>query len=177
MAEFKRTGPTPVDTFTNHQVGESGQQVQPIVVYRQASVAHLAIAKDLLDVPERVFHFSPDVGFNLLGLQLIRIQLLASARTFGNEPGHIFTMLMLRPFFVYPGNRHRRTLPLFTVQQLVGGYDVVDVGGRGVDAVNQPECVVDTNVHLHAKAPLVALLGLVHFWITLAALILGGARY
>jgi len=48
--------------------------------------------------------------------------------------------------------------------------------GRGVDAVNQPECVVDTNVNLHAEVPLVALPGLVHFWITLAALILGGTR-
>src|SRR5680860_982488 len=53
---------------------------------------------------------------------------------------------------------------LITVQQLIGGYDVVDVGGRGVDAVNQPKCVVDTDVHLHAEVPLVALLGLVHVW-------------
>ena len=58
--------------------------MQPIVVFRQATVANLAVAKDLLDVPEWVFHFGPDAGFNLLGLQLIRIQLLACARAFSN---------------------------------------------------------------------------------------------
>ena len=50
--------------------------MQPIVVFRQATVAHLAAAKDLLDVPERVLHFSPDAGLNLRRLQLIRIQRL-----------------------------------------------------------------------------------------------------
>ena len=128
-----------------------------------------------------MFHFGPDAGFNLLGLQLIRIQLLASARALGNEPGHIFTMLMLSPFLDAQVTGIAEHLLLITVQQFIGGYDVVDVGGRSVDAVNQPECVVDTDVHLHAEVPLVTLPGLVHFWrsadaVTLAALILGGAR-
>jgi len=39
---------------------------------------------------------------------------------------------------------------LFSAQQLVGGHDVVDVGGRGVDAVNSPKCVVDIDVHLQS---------------------------
>ena len=55
-------------------------------------------------------------------------------------------------------------------------WTLAGVGGRGVRAVNQPKCVVDTNVNLHAEVPLVALPGLVHFWITLAALILGRTR-
>ena len=36
--------------------------MQPIVVFRQATVANLAVAKDLLDVPERVFHFGSDAA-------------------------------------------------------------------------------------------------------------------
>jgi hypothetical protein len=104
-----------------------------------------------------VFHFGPDAGFNLLGLQLIRIQLLASARMLGNEPGHIFTMLMLSTFLDAQVTGIAEHPPLITVQQLVSGYDVVDVGGRGVDTVNQPECFDDTNVNLHTEVPLVAL--------------------
>ena len=107
-----------------------------------------------------MFHFGPDAGFNLLGLQLIRIQLLASARAFGNEPGHIFTMLMLSPFLCAQVTGITEHPPLITVQQLVGGFDVVDVGGRDVDAVNLPKCIVDTGLHLHFEVLLVALLGL-----------------
>ena len=88
---------------------------------------------------------------------------------------------MLSPFLDAQVTGIAEHLLLITVQQFIGGYDVVDVGGRSVDAVNQPECVVDTDVHLHAEVPLVTLPGLVHFWrsadaVTLAALILGGAR-
>jgi len=71
-------------------------------------------------------------------------------------------MLMLSPFL----NAQVIGIPehpsLFTVQQFIGGYDVVGVGvgvgGRSVDAVNQPECVVDTNVHLHAEVLLLPFL-------------------
>jgi len=63
-------------------------------------------------------------------------------------------MLMLSPFL------DAQVPPLITVQQLVGGYDVVDVGGRGVDAVNQPAysrprlpLIPDEACHpFHAKA-------------------------
>jgi len=128
-----------------------------------------------------MFHFGSNTGFDFLGLLLIRIQLLARARALGNEPGHIFTMLMLSPFLDAQVTGIAEHPPLITVQKPVGGFDAVDVDGRGVDAVNQPECVVDTDVHLHAEVPLVALPGLVHVWrsadaVTLAALILSGAR-
>ena len=51
----------------------------------------------------------------------------------------------------------------------------MDIGSAGVDAVDEAQCVVDANMHLHAKVPLVALSGLVHFWIALAGTVLDRA--
>jgi len=51
---------------------------------------------------------------------------------------------------------------LFAVQQFAGGHNVMDIGSGGVDAVDQAQRVVDTNVHLHAEVPFVTLSGLVH---------------
>jgi hypothetical protein len=104
--------------------------MQPVIVLCKAAIADLAITEDLLNVPERMFHFGPDAGFDFLGLQLIRIQLLPGVRPFGNEPGNIFTMLMLSLFLDAQVTGIAEHPPLITVQQLVGGYDVVD--GRGV---------------------------------------------
>jgi hypothetical protein len=55
-------------------------------------------------------------------------------------------MLMLNPFLDAQVTGITEHPPLSTVQQFIGGYDVVDVGGCSVDAVNQPECVVDTTM-------------------------------
>jgi hypothetical protein len=58
--------------------------------------------------------------------------------------------------------------PLIAVETVASGHDVMD----------QAERVIDTNVHLHAKVPLIAFSDLVHFGrsddsVTLAALVLG----
>jgi hypothetical protein len=51
----------------------------------------------------------------------------------------------------------------------------VGVGRSGVDAVDQAQHIIDTNVHFHAEVPLIALLGLVHLRVAFAALVIGGA--
>ena len=43
--------------FTDQQVAERRQQVHSIGVFRQAAIADLAVAENLLDVPERMFQF------------------------------------------------------------------------------------------------------------------------
>lgn len=58
---------------------------------------------------------------------------------------------------------------LVTVQQVSGEHDVLDVGRHGVDSVDQPESVIS------AELPLVLFLGLMHFRISLALYIFGGA--
>jgi len=99
-----------------------------------------------------MLHFGPDTGFDFLCFQFICCQLLSSAMAPGNEPRLYDTYAQAASGC--SDNRHPRALhpPLITtVQQFIGGYDVVNVSGRGVDAVNRPKRVVDTNVHLHAK--------------------------
>lgn len=58
---------------------------------------------------------------------------------------------------------------VFTVQQVSGEHHVVDVGCHGVDSVDQPESVIS------AELPLTPFLGLMHFRISLALNIFGGA--
>lgn len=58
---------------------------------------------------------------------------------------------------------------LVTVKQVSGEYDFVDVGRHGVDSVDQPKSVIS------AELPLPPLLGLMHFRISLALYIFGGA--
>ncbi len=65
---------------------------------------------------------------------------------------------------------------LFTVQQPLCLGDVMDIRRRPRDAVNQPQCIVRANMHLHAKVPLVALLSLVHLRVLVACLVLGRCR-
>ncbi len=40
--------------------------------------------------------------------------------------------------------------PLVTVEKVAGGHNVVDVGRRGIDAMDQAERVVHANVHLQS---------------------------
>lgn len=65
-----------------------------------------------------------DTGFDFLGFQLVSIQLLAGARSFGNEPGDVPAVLMLIPLLNAKVTGVAEDSLLFTVQQFVGGYDV-----------------------------------------------------
>lgn len=62
---------------------------------------------------------------------------------------------------------------LVAVQQLVDLGDIRHDGCRAHYAVYQPRFIINTDVRLHAKVILVPLLGLVHFRVALAVLVLG----
>src|SRR5690606_4599139 len=64
---------------------------------------------------------------------------------------------------------------LFTVQQIAGGHNVMNVGSGGINAMDQAQRIIDTNVHLHAEVPFVTLSGLVHLRVALAGTVLCGA--
>ena len=149
--------------------------MQPVVVLGQAAIADFAVTKDLFDVPEGMLHLGANTGFDFLGFQFVGGQRLPGAGSFGDEPGYVVTVLMLFPLLNAKVTGITKDALFVTVQQLTGGHDVVNVGGSGLNAVNQPQRVVDTDVHFHPEMPFVALLGLVHFRITLASLVLGGA--
>ena len=59
------------------------------------------------------------------------------------------------------------------VQQLVDLGDIRHGGCRAHHAVYQPRFIINADVRLHAKVILVPLLGLVHFRVALAVLVLG----
>ena len=83
--------------FTDQQVAERGQQMQPVVVLGEAAIADLAITEDLLDVPEGMFHFGTNTGFDFFGFQFVGIQRLPGTGPFGNEPGDVFAVLVIPP--------------------------------------------------------------------------------
>lgn len=79
----------------------------------------------------------PRAGFGLFGLQLTFVQLLSSARTPGNEPGYVFTIFMLIPLLNPKLTGITEHALLVTVEKVASGHNVVDVGCRGIDAVDQ----------------------------------------
>ncbi len=62
---------------------------------------------------------------------------------------------------------------LVAVQQFVDLGDIRHGGCRAHHAVYQPRFIINADVRLHAKVILVPLLGLVHFRVALAVLVLG----
>jgi len=149
--------------------------MESVTVFGQAAIANLAVAKGLFDVPEWVLDLGTGAGFELLGLQLTVVQLLARAGALCNKPGYILAILMLIPLLNPKITRITEHALLVAMKKVASGHDVVNVGCCSIDAVDQPKRVVHANVHLHAKVILIALLGLVHLRVTLAALVLRGA--
>ena len=128
-----------------------------------------------------MFHFGSGTGFELFGLQLTFVQLLSSARAFGNEPGYIFAIFILISFLHSKITGITEHALLVTVEKVPSGHDVVDIGYGGINAVNQTERVVYANVPFQAKIILFVFLGLMHFGrsddsVGLATLVLGGTR-
>src|SRR5690606_35887364 len=97
-------------------------------------------------------------------------------RARSDVPRYVLAVLMFRPLLNTEVAGIAENPLLFTMQQLVRGHNVVHVGSGGINTVDQAQRVIDADVHLHSEAPLIALLGLMHFRITLAGLVLGGTR-
>jgi len=121
--------------FTNQQVAERSRQMQTVGVFGESAIADLAVTEDLFNVPERMLHLGTNTGFDFFGFQLVGIQFLPSPRPFGDEPRDVFAILMLIPLLNAKITGITEHALLFTVQQLTGGNDVMNVGRRGVDAV------------------------------------------
>lgn len=144
-------------------------------IFRQPAVANLPIAKLLLDRPERMLNLGANTGLDPLQyfLKLIR-QPTAGAGPKRDSPIHIplfeFISLMDTGIACITPNPL-----LLTMKEFIGSTEVMNVGCRGLYAVNQAVSVIHTNMHLHAKVPLVAFLGLVHFRVSLTFLVLGRA--
>ena len=157
------------------QIGEREQRRQLRGVLLQSTVPHLDEAELTLDHPEWVFHLRPQA--RLQSLDLIeraapcRIrQGPAFARSHRHLPCHARSFWPLAGALVTGISEHDR---LFAMQQSVTLGDVIDVGGGADHGMDQPRFGIRSNVGLHPKVPLIALLGLVHLRVPLAGAVLG----
>ena len=55
---------------------------------------------------------------------------------------------------------------ILPMQEVCGRGEVMHIGGRRLDGMDQAALAVHPDVHLHAEVPLVAFLGLVHLEIS-----------
>jgi len=161
------------------QVAQGKQRDQLRRVLGQPFVAHLGKTELALDNAKRVLYLGAHAGLELLGLvqqaapRRLLVQRPALARTHGHVPVHAGGFRSLAGSLVTRIGKHHG---LLTMQQAVALGHIVDVGCGTDDSVHQARICIHTNVRLHAKVPLIALLGLVHLRVTLSAAVLGGAR-
>ena len=92
-----------------------------------------------------MFHFGTKTGFDFCGFQIVGIKRLSGTGAFGNEPGDALSVLMLIPRLNAKVPGIAEDLLLFTMQQFVGGHDVMNVRSGGIKTMNQPQYVIDTN--------------------------------
>ncbi len=62
---------------------------------------------------------------------------------------------------------------LFTVRQFSHLHHISDIGRGAMDVMHQTRLHVGTDLGFHSKKVLIPFLGLVHFGVTLAVLVLG----
>ena len=160
------------------QVRQSEQRHQLRRVLRQTTEAHLHITELALDHPERMLDLGSYLSLGLLNLALgfvqstALIKLLVSTTAGGDLPDDP-PAFMFRAFLDAGVTRVGTDHVLIAVQQLIDLGDIGHVGRRAHYAVHQTRFVIGADVGLHAKIILVSLLGLVHFRVALAVLVLG----
>jgi len=140
-----------------------------------------AIAELALEQPVGVFHFGPNAGLALFQLvdqgvySVVLLQSPALTRHHGNLQVH---PRMLRWIFALGDTPLAGVCEyniFFTLQQGVGLSDVMLIGRSACDRLNLVRPSVCVNVRFYIEVPLIALLGLVHPWITLLHAVIGGA--
>lgn len=128
----------------------------------------LTVTEDLFKVSEWILNLSTYTRAGFPGFRLAGLQLLSRARQFNKEPRDVFSLFVLIPLLNAKITGIIKYSMPFTKQRVAGGCDVTVICGRGVDAVDQPESVINVDVHLHTKVPLITYLDLIHFRISLA---------
>jgi len=150
-------------------------------VLGQSPEAYFHIAELPFDHPERVFNLGPNLRFGLLDLVPDLVQDAALAQLLvGATPGRDLPddlSLCMFGTFLYPGVARIGTdHVLLAAQQVVDLGDIGHVGRRTYDAMHQAGLGIGADMSLHAEVVVVALLRLVHLWITLAVAVLGRTR-
>lgn len=160
------------------KVGEHEERIQLCRVLGQATVAHLGVSELAFDHPERVLYLGTDAGLELFDLVRDRIQRIALIQcpAFSDAHGHMPVDRHVRGFFTLANTLIPSVcinVCLLPVHQRMGLGDVIDVGCSSHHRMNQTRFGVRTNVGFHSVMPRISLLGLVHLWVTLSAVVLG----
>src|SRR5262249_54846719 len=147
-----------------------GRDDEPMAILEQPAVTHLREPEDAFDHPDGMFDPGADAGLP----SIPDAQLGRGGPTMGEVP-------RVGCAHAEDGGlaRVRRIAPdpaLVTVQQPGQDVTVVNVGGRGLDGVNQLALAVDPEVALHAEVPLPTFLRLMHPGIARARRILRRRR-
>lgn len=162
------------------QVAQCKQRDQLRHVLDQTFVANFGESELAFDYSERMLHFGANTGLELLSLvqQTAPGRILLQCPAIAGMHGYIYMPVharSLRSFgcpLVARIGKHDRFLAM---QQAMPLDHIVDVGRRADDGVQHKTRIsVHSDVGLHAKVPLLALLGLMHLRVTLARAVLAG---
>lgn len=159
----------------HEEVCQRGDDEQPIAVLLQSAVTHLGEAEDALDDQEGMLDLGahPRPGPILLTLPLGQ-RLVTAALLIREVAG--FRRCLADELLLTGVGRVAIDPALVAVQQLRDQMLVMHVGRRGHRRVDQLCLAIHADVGLHAKMPLIALLGLAHLGIALPILVLGRGR-
>jgi hypothetical protein len=163
-----------------HQISQAKQRQQLRGVLGQAAIAGLLMLEQILHHMKWMLDLSADTrlgvlnGFEYLA-QRRRWQSTTLARPHGHMPVHRAALI----FFAL-GRAHiariGKHVGLVTMEEGMCLGDIVCLRRRCHHRMDESRFGIHTNVRLHPEMPLVALLGLMHFRVTLTRVILGRGR-
>jgi len=147
-------------------------------IFGQPFEADLGEAELALDHAKRVLDLRANASFDLLGFvqqaapRRLLVQRPSLASTHGDMPVNTRSFWPLDcPKVACIRKDHR----FFAVQQAMALSDIVDIGRCADDGVYQVRVGINTDMRLHPKVPLIALLGLVHLRIPITRAVLSRA--
>ncbi len=169
---------------SDHEVAQSEEDLQLVVVFLQAPVAGLPVSEQVLEDVERVLDECPHRGFRLFhGKQAVLFRpvlhlpdRLAAFRDLPVDLSFRVGGLDLITLVDAHVARVGVDLRFASMKQHGGLGDVRNVRCRGHDGVDQAALAVDPDVRFHPEIPLVAFLRLVHSGVARLVLVLRGGR-
>jgi hypothetical protein len=168
-------------SLAHHLQIRHGKQHQQLAgVLCPSPIAHFAMSKFSLVHTKRVLNLDTDAGLEFLQLffeyidPFSFVHSLAVALYYGNVPVHIWT---LREDYVglsnAPITRLSKDNLFLPMKQGVCMSNVMGIGCCGRDRVHQTRLGINANMCLHAKIPLVGLLGLLHLGVAFTRAVFG----
>ena len=174
--DFGQTRPHASQLSSNKEQVAKGEQREELrAVLGQPTVTGLHVSELALDDPEGMLDLGPHLGDDPVDVFVDGIELAALWGLAHDAPelavsGERGLALGADIALVGPDRC------LFAVQQVIPDLAVMDLGGRGLEAVDDAAVSIDTDMGLHAKIPVVALLCRRHLRVARLGLVLGRGR-